>query len=65
MARFPLLAYLLILSFQALGLAALTGIGTLILTLVGRPGDVITAGKVYRTPTRLADRALSNNRARS
>lgn len=37
------LIYLLILPASPLGLAALVGIGTLILTLIGRPEDVVVA----------------------
>lgn len=37
------LAYLLLFPFSVWGLAALIGIGSLILTLIGRPEDVITA----------------------
>lgn len=35
--------YLLIAPFNALGLAVLIGLGSLVLTLAGRPGDVIVA----------------------
>jgi uncharacterized membrane protein YccC len=38
------LAYLLILPPGPLGLAVLIGIGTLLLTLIGRPEDIVTAG---------------------
>lgn len=38
------LIYLLILPFQPLGLAVLVGIGALILTVIGRPEDIVTAG---------------------
>jgi uncharacterized membrane protein YccC len=38
------LLYLLILPFSAWGMAALIGIGTIVLTLLGRPEDVITTG---------------------
>jgi uncharacterized membrane protein YccC len=38
------LVYLLILPFHPLGLVALIGIGTLILMLIGRPGEIVTAG---------------------
>lgn len=36
--------YLLILPFSSVGLVVLIGIGTLILTLTGRSGDIVTAG---------------------
>lgn len=35
--------YLLIFPFHPLGLVVLIGIGTLILTVIGRPGEIITA----------------------
>ena len=38
------LAYLLILPFTVWGMAALIGFGALVMTLVGRPQDVITTG---------------------
>jgi uncharacterized membrane protein YccC len=38
------LIYLLIWPFHPLGLVVLIGLGTLILTLIGRPGDIITTG---------------------
>lgn len=38
------LVYLLILPFDPVGLAVLIGIGALILTLIGRPEDIVTAG---------------------
>jgi len=38
------LAYLLIFPFSPLGLAVLVGLGSLIVTFVGRPEDVVTAG---------------------
>ena len=38
------LIYLLILPVSAVGLAVLIGIGTLILTLIRRSGDIVTAG---------------------
>ena len=38
------LVYLLILPFEPLGMAVLIGIGTLLLTLVGRSEDAVTAG---------------------
>jgi uncharacterized membrane protein YccC len=38
------LIYLLIWPFHPLGLVVLIGIGTLILTLIGRPGEIITTG---------------------
>lgn len=38
------LIYLLVWPFHPLGLVVLIGVGTLILTLVGRPGDIITTG---------------------
>jgi uncharacterized membrane protein YccC len=38
------LAYLLVLPFHPVGLAVLVGLGTLILTIVGRHEDVVTAG---------------------
>ena len=38
------LIYLLIWPFHPLGLVVLIGIGTLILTLLRRPGEIITAG---------------------
>jgi len=36
------LAYLAVLPFTAVGMAALLGVGTLIMTLLGRRGDIIT-----------------------
>lgn len=36
-------AYLLVAPFNAVGLAVLIGLGSLVLTLAGRPGDVIVA----------------------
>ena len=36
--------YLLILPFRPLGMAALIGVGTLVLSLIGRSDDIITAG---------------------
>ena len=38
------LAYLLVLPFHPVGLAALLGLGTLIMISLGRPDDVVTAG---------------------
>ena len=38
------LIYLLIFRFSPAGLAVLIGIGTLILVVVGRPGDIVTTG---------------------
>ena len=38
------LVYLLILPFDPLGMAVLIGIGTLLLTLIGRSEDAVTAG---------------------
>ncbi len=38
------LVYLLIFPFSALGMAALIGIGAMVLTLLGRPEDIITTG---------------------
>jgi Fusaric acid resistance protein-like len=38
------LVYLLIFPFSAWGMAALIGIGTIILTVLGRPEDIITTG---------------------
>jgi uncharacterized membrane protein YccC len=38
------LVYLLIFPFTALGMAALIGISTIVLTLLGRPEDIITTG---------------------
>lgn len=38
------LLYLLIFPFTAVGLAALLGIGTAIMTLLGRRGDIVTTG---------------------
>jgi uncharacterized membrane protein YccC len=38
------LVYLLFLPFTPVGLAVLIGLGSLVLTLLGRPGDVVTAG---------------------
>lgn len=38
------LIYLLILPFHVWGVAALIGVGALIMTLVGRPGDAVTMG---------------------
>jgi len=38
------LAYLLIFPFHVLGMAALIGIGAVVMTLVGRPDDIITTG---------------------
>jgi uncharacterized membrane protein YgaE (UPF0421/DUF939 family) len=41
---FLCLVYLLIFPFSAWGMAALIGIGTSLLTLLGRPEDIITTG---------------------
>jgi hypothetical protein len=38
------LIYLLIWPFHPVGRVVLIGIGTLILTIIGRPGEVITTG---------------------
>jgi uncharacterized membrane protein YccC len=38
------LAYLLIFPFHVLGMAALIGIGAVVMTLIGRPDDIITTG---------------------
>src|ERR1700728_4166325 len=38
------LAFLLIFPFHVLGMAALIGIGAVVMTLVGRPDDIITTG---------------------
>jgi uncharacterized membrane protein YccC len=38
------LIYLLILPFSPVGLVVLIGVGTLILTVIGRSGDTVTAG---------------------
>ena len=38
------LAYLLVFPFNAIGLGVLIGLGTVLLTILGRPGDVVTAG---------------------
>jgi uncharacterized membrane protein YccC len=38
------LAYLLLLPFTVWGLAALIGVGALVMTLIGRPQDAITTG---------------------
>jgi uncharacterized membrane protein YccC len=38
------LVYLVVLPFSVWGLAVLIGVGALVMTLVGRPGDVITTG---------------------
>jgi len=38
------LAYLLIFPFHVLGMAALIGVGAVVMTLVGRPDDIITTG---------------------
>lgn len=38
------LVYLLIFPFHALGMAALIGIGAIVLTLLGRSENIITAG---------------------
>ena len=38
------LVYLLLLPFNAVGLAALVGIGTLLMMVLGRRGDIVTTG---------------------
>ena len=38
------LGYLLILPFHLLGMAGLIGIGAVVMTLIGRPDDIITTG---------------------
>jgi hypothetical protein len=53
------LVYLLMFPFHLWGLAALIGIGTVMMSLIGRPDDIVTTGITTAVVSQVCDTQLA------